>query len=473
LLADIARGRILARAAAGASDVAFSPDGRELAVAETPVQGSTFEVVIRDARTLALRRTLVQLPDVQTTAVAFSPDGTRLAYGAADGTAALISATSGHTIVPYLGQTAAISEVAFSPDGALVGTASSDGTVRLWRAGGIERSASPASNVVDLRVAQDGFVTLEVGPHGALAQRWSLAGRPAAAPLVLLPHPDPNTSAVFLGPEGRLAGVIVVQPSGNAPAQIWNVEERRQIATVPPSIPPQGGGPTFSPDGRTLAMAKQLSPRDPAVSFTLVDARTGHSRDLGTTPCQAGWRGYAFDQSGTLVAAGSFCGDAYVWNVATGRRVGRPVALGGELADIAFSPDGRRIAVASWNGTVKVADVATGRVIGTLTGHTSGVPMVAYSPDGRYLASASLDHTVRIWDTPTLRLLRVITHPDAVFGVQFTSDSRDIVTFDAAGTVRVWDACTACEDANALLALASTRVTRALTSQERRTFGLI
>jgi WD40 repeat protein len=470
LVGDIASGRVLARAPAAAADIAFSPDGRELAVAESPVQGSTGNVVIRDARTLALRRTLVRLPDVQTSAVAFSPDGTRVAYGAADGTAALVSAASGQTIVSYLGQTAAISQVAFSPDGTLVGTASSDGTLRMWRAGGVQLSATSVPNVVDLRVGQDDFVTLQLGPRGAVAQRWSLTGRPAEAPLVL--HRNLAANAVFLGPEGRLAGVIVGQPPARAPVQIWNVKQRREIATVPPSLAPQGGEPIISPDGRTLAMAKLMSPRDPGTSFTLVDARTGHTEDLGTTACSAGWRGYAFDESSTLVSAGSFCGEAYVWNVATGRRVGRPVALGGELAAIAFSPDRRRLAIASWNSTVKVADVATGRVIGTLTGHTRGVPMIAYSPNGRYLASASLDHTVRVWDARTLTLLRVITHPDPVFGVQFTSDSREIVTFDAAGIARVWDACTACEDPKALLALASTRTTRPLTAQERKTFGL-
>jgi hypothetical protein len=67
-----------------------------------------------------------------------------------------------------------------------------------------------------------------------------------------------------------------------------------------------------------------------------------------------------FDQSSPLVAAGSFCGEADVWNVATGRRVGRPFALGGKLADIAFSPDRRRIAVASWNGSAISAFEAPG-----------------------------------------------------------------------------------------------------------------
>lgn len=470
LVGDPATGRVLAEEPTPSTDVAFSPDGRRLAVAESRFGGSTGSIVIRDAATLALRRTLVALPDVTTTAVEFSPDGTRVAYGAADGTAGLVSAATGQAIVPYLGQTAAVSQVAFAHGGALVATASADGTVRVWRAGGLELSSVRAANLVDLRVRADGFVTLAFGPRGAVARRWSFAGKPLAPPLVL--YPSLAADAVFLGPGGRLAGVIVAQPPANAPVQVWNVAQRRQVATVPSSLAPQGGFPIFSPDGRTLAMAKVTNPNGSATAFVLVDALAGRNRSLGTTTCSIGWRGYSFDQSSTLVAAGTFCGEVHVWNVVTGRPIGRPFGLGGELADIAFSPDARRIAVASWNSTVKIANVSTGAVIATLTGHTRGVPMAAYSPDGRYLATASLDHTARVWDARTLTLLRVITHPDPVFGVAFTPDSRRLVTFDAVGVIRVWDACTSCENPRALLALARTRITRELSAQERQTFGV-
>jgi hypothetical protein len=41
---------------------------------------------------------------------------------------------------------------------------------------------------------------------------------------------------------------------------------------------------------------------------------------------------------------------------------------------------------------------------------------------------------------------------------------------DANGTIRVWDACTDCENPDALMAFAKTRVTRELTPSERVTY---
>ena len=89
--------------------------------------------MVLNTRTLAVDRRFTQIsaPDVEPSALAFSPDGTQLAYGFADGTAGLVSASTGQTIDTYLGDTAMITAVSVTPDGKLVATASSDGAVRL------------------------------------------------------------------------------------------------------------------------------------------------------------------------------------------------------------------------------------------------------------------------------------------------------------------------------------------------------
>jgi WD40 repeat protein len=97
---------------------------------------------------------------------------------------------------------------------------------------------------------------------------------------------------------------------------------------------------------------------------------------------------------------------------------------------------------------------------------------VAYSPDGRYLAAVGLDRTAHIYDARSLTELRVIQLPQAGQGVAFTTDSRGLLTWDATGTVTLWDACSDCENPSALVSLARTRVTRSLTPAERQEFGV-
>ncbi len=142
----------------------------------------------------------------------------------------------------------------------------------------------------------------------------------------------------------------------------------------------------------------------------------------------------------------------------------------GEISTIAFSPDGRDLAVASLDSTITIWGVLDGRPVQALNGHTLAVEDVAYSPDGRLLASAGLDDTARVWDPSNGRLLRVWNDAAPVTSVAFSGDGGQLVTGDATGTVDVWDACTACGNAGALLAIGRRRVTRQLTALERATF---
>ena len=67
------------------------------------------------------------------TALAFSPDRTKLLTGSEDKTAALWDVESGRLVTVYRGHPATVNLVAFSPDGTRVATASPMETfARVW-----------------------------------------------------------------------------------------------------------------------------------------------------------------------------------------------------------------------------------------------------------------------------------------------------------------------------------------------------
>jgi WD40 repeat protein len=483
VLYDVATQRIVASARTPGVGASFSPDGRELAVAEDAPTGGSIVMLRTHGLTPVRGFVPFRVAGVEPSALAFSPDGSELAYGFFDGTAGLMSATSGRLIVAYLGDTASIAWIGFSPNGALVVTGAGDGTARAWRGSGLAELQVPVGDTNGQVLTDgDGFEALGdpgLGPKpDVVVQRYTDDGRAAAAPLALAA--TPNIDAAFLSTGGRFAGEI---PAGPADAltsagtlRVWNVDTRRVIRTIHLPVVPSGYEPVMSQDGRYVVMSVP-SPSSPTAppNLVLVDTQTGHERVLarGTPACTSSWTGFAFSQDDRLVAAGTFCGIESVWDVATGRKVGQSLALDGQVSAAAFSPDDRQLAVASWDGKIDVTPIPIAlKRVTVLTENTKGVPLVSYSPNGRYLASAGLDATVRIFDAHTLMELRVITQPGPTAGVAFTADSLRVLGYTSPGTASLWDACTDCESPQALLALARGRVTRQLTTAERREFGV-
>ena len=65
-------------------------------------------------------------------AVAFSPDGTRIATGGNDTTLRIWDAATFEQLAVLRGHEQYVKDVVFSPDGTLIATASGDRTIRLW-----------------------------------------------------------------------------------------------------------------------------------------------------------------------------------------------------------------------------------------------------------------------------------------------------------------------------------------------------
>jgi WD40 repeat protein/DNA-binding SARP family transcriptional activator len=502
VLLDASTGRLLATAALNRniSWLALSPDGSQIAAAEGaagPALVNEGSIVMLDAHTLAQRRTVARVSGNWFTAVAFSPDGSRLAYGGGDGSAGVYSLRTGEQLVSLPGHTTSIWQIVFSQDGQNVVTAASDGTALIWRATGDERSAidlagfnaAGAANVYyisNLQLSSD-RVTVRFAPTRGpdrgrmVVQPFSLGGAGATEALAIGPG-DPY-HWYNLSPDGRLAAVSTATngppPRITPPLRIWDIASRRILRTV--NLHAQADNPpVFSPDDRKIALAVSVVSAVgyayyPPSIMEIVDLASGRLLRLVGPACDYfGWSSYVFSSDSRLLAAVNGCGQLEVWDTSTGRRVGRLVSFGfvNNIGPVRFSPNGKQLAIANStnDGQVTILDRATDRTLAVLTAHTRQVQDLAYSPDSALLATASIDHTVLIWDARTGQELRVLDHPDAVNNVAFSPDSQSVATLDFDGTIRIWDACNACQNANALLATAEKRVTRQLTQYERHAF---
>jgi WD40 repeat protein/serine/threonine protein kinase len=356
--------------------VTFSRDGQRLASASR--DGT---VKVWDAgtglETLSLKGA--------SAAVAFSPDGTRLAGG--DDTVQVWEAATGQETFTLRGHTGALTSVAFSPDSKRLASASQDHTVKVW----------------DTATGQE---TLSLKGHTGLV------------------------SSVAFSPDGkRLASA-----SHDRTVRVWDAATGQEILSLK-GYTSDVYSVVFSPDGKRLASCGHGTVK-------VWDAATGQ-QTLAPKWHTGALESVAFSPDGTCLVSPSLDGTVKVWDAATGQERFTFEIHRGAVYHVAFSPDGKRLASASSDETVKVSNPATGEATLTLRGHTGWVTSVAFSPDGKRLVSGGDDHTVKLWNAETgQQILTLKGHTGSVTSVAFSPDGKRLASASDDKTVKVWEAAT-------------------------------
>jgi WD40 repeat protein/serine/threonine protein kinase len=438
--------------------LAFSPDGKRLATSRLHMlrieRGQPqFEADLKiwDAATGREERTL-QGHAGNIGELAFSPDGKRLALCSSDGTARIWDLTTRTPPQVLRGHTGTVLGLAFSPDGPdgqCLATAGRDRAVKVWdlatgeerftlrghtgpvRAAAFDpRGKGPARRLVT--AADDGTVRI-----------WDAhAGQ---EPLALHGHAG-LISCVAFSPDGRR----LASRSAGGVVKVWDLARARELFT----INCQAERVAFSPDGqRLLTAGGDAGASRPGGELKLWDAQTG--RPLATLPGHdLVVTSAVFSPDGGRIASASGnparvppqSGDVKVWDAATGRELFSFRPPIGCVTGVAFSPDGRQLALASTGKLVQLCDAATGQEVRTLKGHQDFVYCAAFSPDGRHLASGDTGGITILWDPATGQPVRtLLAHADAIFGLAFSPDGARLATASLdlrvrfRGEVRVWD----------------------------------
>jgi eukaryotic-like serine/threonine-protein kinase len=124
---DLKTGAPLALPPAGMDRIAFSPDGRYFAGADT-----NYVIRVWDLPQLT-ERAVLKGHRWTIYSLVFSPDGNLLASGSGDAITHLWDTATGQERTrPLRGHLQGVSDLAFSPDGRALATGSTDGTVKVW-----------------------------------------------------------------------------------------------------------------------------------------------------------------------------------------------------------------------------------------------------------------------------------------------------------------------------------------------------
>ena len=477
---------VLAEHEAGAWSLAFSPDGRRLAVgakrddtvllldlsdpdaglvfgaAETPVPDPVSEggfspggvpvAFSPDGRTLASgsRRGSVRLwdPGAPTKPVreylghegpvwslAFGPHGNRLASGGRDAIVKVWDMRDADIPPRVLGgHEKEVVSLAFSPDGETLASGSIDNTVQLWDLSSPGARAvvlrSDFEDVYDVAFSPDGFRLASAAPSGGL-RLWDL--RPSGQPSALPGH-DGGTNAVTFSPDGEILGVTVDQS-----VRLWKLSDLTAAPTVLQGHTGNVWSATFSPDGKMLSSTSKDGVKLWRLGSPIEEIAEFPATDPWAAP---------FSPDGKTLATASWNEDiemfVRLWDL--GELGAEPTILRTEMTrwinEIAFSPDGRRLVATGREGIIHLEDLEhPGAGAEVLRGHEGMIWSVVFSPDGTRLASGGGDRTVRLWDlavpgAPSSVLGR---HDDAVLRVRFSPDGKYLASSSKDTSIRLWD----------------------------------
>ena len=361
-------------------------------------------------------------------AVAYSPDGKRLASGGRHiettsngGQVKIWDMDSGQELLTLIGHEVPVRAVAYSRDGLHLASADEHGMIRLWDAA--------SGNLRHAFKGHNGFIySLAFHPNGSqlvsggadnLVRVWDVATAAELLSFRETPGTVFRVTTVAYSPTGD----VIATSGGSKFVKLWEAATGKMLLRVGPHLS-EVQAIAFRPDGEQIASASD----DKSVriwdlkSKSLVQVLRGHTRGVNTV---------VYTPNGKSIISGAMdggLGELKIWDPIAGEE---KYSLRGHregIRSLAVRHDGLRLVSASADKSIKIWDPNSDSEADTLRNIAPGF---GFSPDNKHLATISVAakaaRRIKIWDVKTLQdVAEFATNFSAVDTIAYSHDGKKI-----------------------------------------------
>jgi WD40 repeat protein/serine/threonine protein kinase len=424
----------------------FSPDGKSLVAVIGPwtnddTSGRSNEIRIWDARTGNVGLKIPAGHRQSFVSACYSPVSRAIATSSFDTTLRLWDAQDGHELIAFRGHRNCTNSVAFSPDGQHIASTSDDGSARVW-------DTHTGECQITLRGHRGALSTVVFSPDGRrlvtsgsddTARVWdATAGTEAHT----IRASKSSVRALAFSPDGRR----LVTGDFDGVLKLWDLPSGRKLEAWPGHSQPVWDV-AFNFDGTMIASAagNWTSGADRLGEIHIRDSTTGRALHKWRAHRKVAWH-VRFSPDGRWLASSggeiSELGQEIIlWDLANGSRRTIAVPEGG-VQSLAVRHDGRRISGGMRN-LIRTWDPETGESYPPIEQPSTDTVCLAYSPDGRTLFSTTNTGRLCLWDVASGQSLKTLRSDNYLTsGVAVNPAGTRVATVGSDHTVKIWDTTT-------------------------------